>query len=516
MNAMSDSVFDESVSVDSRISSLGEWIDTSADALSKKDLVEAVDAGRKLLSGCSNTIHLSLIHYFVANAHSALRTIAASKHSHQQMPWEDEDLEQELIHLRIAISMLREASDADNTTDLRLRVATNLGNALNHIGRFSEAVELWDDVLEHAPDFGMANGNRGYGLLHYARVLYDSGHQFLFLLEARTAIENALQQRLEGNATEEFKELLKRIDAILPAETEARLTEFSLGRSRRERNYRRWVMSNRLFVNPLNDLGTQTVAATDVLTLPSIVTPVGEPPHLYGLFNQIKQEFIAARFMLFEGVVEEQNRFHFSDRDVLLYNTLDYPVYSLNIEKVKMAFLAAYAVLDKIAFLLNYYFKLGISDRLISFRKIWYASDGRIRILRDEFSSSRNWPLRGLFWLSKDFYEEDAGFRDSIEPDAKELNVIRNHIAHKYLKVHDDFLWLESHGALDFFVDRLCLSVRRGELHRKTIKLFKLVRSALIYCSLAIHFEESFLKKKREAGMVGTMFLDVIEDRWKI
>ena len=80
MNAMSDSVFDESVSVDSRISSLGEWIDTSADALSKKDLVEAVDAGRKLLSGCSNTIHLSLIHYFVANAHSALRTIAASKH----------------------------------------------------------------------------------------------------------------------------------------------------------------------------------------------------------------------------------------------------------------------------------------------------------------------------------------------------------------------------------------------------------------------------------------------------
>ena len=180
-----------------------------------------------------------------------------------------------------------------------------------------------------------------------------------------------------------------------------------------------------------------------------------------------------------------------------------------------LAFLSAYSVLDKIAFLLNNYFQLRVPERRVSFRNIWYAGDGAGRKLRTEFSSSRNWPLRGLFWLSKDFYEEDTGFRDSIEPDAQELNVIRNHLAHKYLKVHDDVLWRGRQEEFDFFVDRLCLSIRRGELTRKTMKLFKIVRSALIYCSLAIYLEESFSKDKKPEDRTAPMFLDVLEDSSK-
>ena len=34
-----------------------------------------------------------------------------------------------------------------------------------------------------------------------------------------------------------------------------------LGRSKKEREYRIWVLQNRLFLNPLNDLGTNPIAS---------------------------------------------------------------------------------------------------------------------------------------------------------------------------------------------------------------------------------------------------------------
>jgi LA2681-like HEPN len=41
-----------------------------------------------------------------------------------------------------------------------------------------------------------------------------------------------------------------------------------------------------------------------------------------------------------------------------LYNTLDYPTYSVAIEKVKAAYRLAYSLFDKIAFFLNAYLDL--------------------------------------------------------------------------------------------------------------------------------------------------------------
>jgi len=257
MTEFLEKVSDASLAIDDRISFLGKWIDHGRDNLSKQGLTEALTEGKKLLSGCDKRTHLSIIHYFLANAHSALRVITARKNPPGQMSWEDEGLEQELIHLRISFSILRDTPVSEIGTDLPFRVATNLGNSLNHIGRFSEAVELWDYALAHAPSFGMAKGNRGYGLFYYAGVLYDSGHQLLFLLEAKKTIEEALKQPLEGNASKAFERTLNDINGLLKTGTDGSLKEFSLGRSRLERNYRTWVMNNRLFVNPLNDLGTR-------------------------------------------------------------------------------------------------------------------------------------------------------------------------------------------------------------------------------------------------------------------
>src|SRR5690606_29707282 len=139
------------------------------------------------------------------------------------------------------------------------------------------------------------------------------------------------------------------------------------------------------------------------------------PPEI-GFFNQMKEEFVSARYLYYEGV--SADRAHFADRDVLLYNTLDYPSYALAVEKMRVAYRLGYSLLDKIAYFLNGYFGLGHRPDRVNFRNVWYESKGaHPRPLIKRFASCRNWPLRGLFWLSKDIFEED--FARVTEPDAE-------------------------------------------------------------------------------------------------
>jgi hypothetical protein len=187
---------------------------------------------------------------------------------------------------------------------------------------------------------------------------------------------------------------------------------------------------------------------------------------------------------------------------------------------VKAAFRLAYSLFDKIAYFLNDYLNLNIQERNITFKTLWYESQKRKNQLRDEFQSSQNWPLRGLFWLSKDLYEDREGFTDYIEPDARDLCVIRNHLEHKYLKLHDEF-WsppLASDDSVDLSLrDTLAYSVHRGEFEFKALRLMKIARAGMIYLSLAVHMEEHE-RRKQLGGKVKLvqMHLDSWEDDWKV
>jgi hypothetical protein len=240
--------------------------------------------------------------------------------------------------------------------------------------------------------------------------------------------------------------------------------------------------------------------------------PIGEPPVLIGFFNQLKQEFVSARWLYFEAI--HTTAPHISDRDVLLYNTLDYPAFGLSVEKVKISFRMAYSLLDKIAYFLNRYLKLNIAETQVSFRGIWREKRGGP--IRSQFDASENWPLRGLYWLSKDFFE--SAFQEVIEPDARALNELRNHLEHKYVKVHGILVPRPEvdDGRPDPLFDTFAHSVSREDLERRTLRVLKLARSALIYLSLGMHHEE---RRRRAAAKPGArtapMHLDTWEDEWK-
>lgn len=456
-----------------------------------------------------------MLHYFVANAWANLRTLA-KPNVNKTLDWEQTEAENEIIHRRMA---LNENALSQLPDEQACQFLINMGNLMDYVGRFVEAIEYWDRALAKSPSFPMARGNRGCGLSNYACSLYDKGHAAVFLIHAYADLKIAPTLTLHEDAKKIFEERRKRIvSALLPEylNKKIEMLAFPLGTSEEEIRYRQWCLENRLFLNPLNDLGPYPIAAQDILTAPNIVTGIGEGPYYFGYFNQMKQEFVSARYLYYEGITAKKP--HFSDSQVLLYNTLDYPAYSLANEKVKIAFRMAYSLFDKIGYFLNHYLNLSISEKEVTFRMFWYESRRKKNGLRKDIQQLHNLPLRGLFWLSKDLYETEANFKEAIEPDAQELAEIRHHLEHKYLKVHDILRPRSSSNEASLVLtDTLAFSIYRREFEVKTLKLLKMTRAALIYLSLAIHWEEQRRAKERDSKtVVPEMPLDIWEDKWKV
>jgi hypothetical protein len=501
----------DAFSDDAALNKAGVLVDISGDLNDESGATRAVEWCEAISKRPLSSTNGALLEYFWANAWENRRR---AKHVNRAAAWnwEQPELLNQILHLRRAIQHVG-YNELDATR--RCQIQTNLGNQLSITGRFVEAQQRWNLALKIDPHFGMALGNRGRGLMEYARSLYDRGHRGVFLAFAHRSLTQALSQYAldigqDGGASASFAEAKAQIETTIDAAhldpAGMRMDDDNLGRSVLEREYRQWALDEVLFLNPLNDLGAHTIAARDVFTLPDFMTPIDESPTLVGLFNQMKQEFVSARWLLFESL--HAGRPHFSDREVLLYNTLDYPSYCLSVEKTKAAYRIAYSLLDKIAFFLNDYARLKIDPKRVYFKSVWYQkADAQKRIIRPELVQLENWPLRGLFWLSKDFFEPDL--QDVMEPDAQALYVIRNCLEHSYLKVHE--MRVPHLDSREFWKDRLAYSVQRNDFEAKTLTLMKTARAAMIYLSLGMHREER--RRDQDHGKpVVPMPLDVWRD----
>jgi len=173
----------------------------------------------------------------------------------------------------------------------------------------------------------------------------------------------------------------------------------------------------------------------------------------------------------------------------------------------------AYSLFDKIAYFLNYYLKLGIPEKQINFRNVWNTGPERNAPLRQIFEKSENWPMRGLYWLSKDFFDETI--KETTEPDARALADLRNHLEHKYLKVHQISVPKADVPRI-MVMDDLAYSISHSDLKKKSLRVLKMARAALIYLSLGMHREE---KRRREDekpnGLFAQMPVTTWEDEWK-
>lgn len=178
----------------------------------------------------------------------------------------------------------------------------NYANTLSSCGRKIEAVAQYKKAININPSFGMAFGNLGRVYRDYGVMDYDDGHQHYFHHFAYSLLQNAIECK-DPNRHEEAKEYFKKIaSAYSPRYVEEfLLKDLVIPKFQcedvAERLYREWGVENNLFLNTLNDLPpVELCFATDVLQLPSMIVSIDAKPIFHGMFNQIKQEYIYARY----------------------------------------------------------------------------------------------------------------------------------------------------------------------------------------------------------------------------
>lgn len=441
-------------------------------------------------------------HYNIANGWSYLQQLTQQLNSPEFWSFNSIELEQQIINLRLAYSFAQNSKDNFK----KCQILTNLGNLFSYLGRFSEAQIYWQKVLKIDSSFPMAHGNIGFGLFHYAKVLYDNGHQFLFFQFAHKHLKKSINSEIYEDAKLAFKEILSQLETIIKKEELENIQDlksFSIGTTEQEREYRKWCLKNQLFINPLNDITNENIAGHDCLHLPTMTLKCDQPPIYQTIFNQIKQEFVSARHLLYSGINERE--LHYSDKENLQLDTLDYAVYSYSSEKVKIAFRICYSIFDKIGYLLNDYLNLGFKPEKVTFRNIWslYDKQTKSHKLNPKVIQTQNWALRGLYWLSRDLFEKNEEFSSNIEPEARELAQIRNFIEHKSFKIIDI-------GQSAIQDNRLTYSIARAEFETKTINLMKLIRAAMIYLTLGLNLEEK--KKKIINPVLPIYFVELKDD----
>ena len=458
-------------------------IDAAGDAGDENLLRQLADECEARLTAAAGEDRV-LLRYYQSNAHAAI--IAARQHDPDHVwSWEQPDGIRNILLLRQAINEPAFGSMHPVTV---CQIRTNLANRLSSIGRFVAANEQWEKALDVIPRFAKALAARGQGISSFARTLYDDGHVPLLLAAARSSLDAALA---DDRALWESGDR----DIVAPGLVRERgriasflqdvafdesfdLSRWSLGSTEEERSYRSWCLKERLFLNPLNEVSTATVAATDVLHLPDHRYQVGESPRFPAYYNLLKQEYVSARYRLYSALHEADADFIMND--VLMLDSGEGQVLGHYTDNLRSAFRSSYSIFDKIGLFLNDFFDAGLKAREVTFRRIWSQCTGKSSFqVNPTFRGRRNWPLRGLYFLSKDLFDKD--FADVSEPDAGGLARLRQQAEHRFLGFQGSAPGSETETYQ-------CVSIE--EFEGKALRLVKMAREALIYLSLAMHGEE--------------------------
>lgn len=458
---------------------LGIIFETSRETKNEESLRKGLLFAKKQNLSKFQEYDRMIYHYNLANGWSYLQRIVNPENKLDFWEYQNKEIEEQIINLRLALKFSKKVDDCI----YKAQILTNLGNTLSHIGRFSESHIYWKKALDELPEFPMAVGNIGYGLFSYLKILYDEGQQIAFIKLTYQYLIKAIKSDIYEEAKDSFTNIITELEERF--DKKRLLQKINLShtlecKTKKEKQYVKWCLTNQLYLNPLNDILRENIAAHDCLLLPTLTLEFDKPPFYQTLFNQIKQEYVSSRYLLYESINLKGR--HFSDNNNLQMDTLDYAVYSFNIEKLKLSYRICYSLFDKIGYLLNDYLKLGYAPKEVSFKRIWFNKKKQNEI-HDKFKSNKNWAFRGLFWLTKDLIEKDSRFLSSLEPEAEDLSDIRHFIEHKSIKVVDI-------GTSRIDDEGLTYLIPRHELEEKAMKIIKLVRAGIIYTSLGINIEE--------------------------
>jgi len=390
--------------------------------------------------------------------------------------FKETELDQAKVYYRKVLSYdLQDALFASRTW-------VNLGNCFDHLGRVVDALECYEEALRRKPDHGMALGNKGLALRYYAALAGE--HPRTFLLEAYSLLSQALKLGVPPEAVSTFSRPLEDIRKVFPdkqfLDSPPKFPGYTIKtRSKFERFLTEFCLKNRLYLNICNFCQKCDAVIGDTTVIKKMIVPIDKDSYLHfsAYLNQIKQDYITARFLLILSRYKGLN-LNFVDKRVRIINTLDYSAHNIYIQLVKTSFKIFYDILDKIACFINDYLELGIHERHINFRRIWY-SNWKTKMIRKKIEDTKNLSLNALFDIHRDF--ENGPY--------KKLREIRHALTHRFVNIRM-FQELEDEK-----------NMTEETFVRRTLELARIVRSAIIYLLYFVYDEE----KKKEAKTKGIL-----------
>ena len=436
-------------------------------------------------------------YYNLANGYSALFHFKKMKDPYI-ICFKETELDQAKVYYRKALEY--DPQDPMLTS----QIWVNLGNCFDKLGRVIDALECYEKALKWKPDHGMALGNKGLALFYYARLTGE--HQSTFLVEAHSLLSQALKSEVTPEAVSTFSKYLENIRKRFPdkqiLDNSPKYPGYTIkARSKFERFLIEFCLKNRLYLNICNFCQRCDAAIGDTAVIQKMIVPINkgkekgfikEDPylHLSAYLNQIKQDYITARFLLILSRYKGLN-LNFVDRRIKIIDTLDYSMHNIYVQLVKASFKNFYDILDKIACFINDCLELEIPDRKVNFRRVWY-SNPKTRMIHKKIRNTKNFSLNALFDIHRDF--EDGPY--------KKLRKTRDALTHRFINIRM-FQELEDEE-----------NMTEDALVSQTFELARLVRSAVIYLLYFVYAEER-KKEVKTKGILVPMFAQELPDNQK-
>ncbi len=365
-------------------------------------------------------------------------------------------------------------------------ILVNLGNCYDTLGRVLDALECYEKAIKHKPNHGMALANKGVALQYYAALAGE--HQITYLLEAHSLLSQALQLGVNPEAVGTFSKYLDAIKRAFPdkkiLDNPPKFPGYTIkARSKFERYLIEFCLKNGLYLNICNVCKKCDAAIGDTIIIKEMSVSVDESDkylHFSSYLNQIKQDYVTARFLLILSRYKGLN-LNFVDKRVTIIDTLDYSIHNIYVQLIKESFKSFYSILDKIACFINDYLDLGIRKKRTYFQTIWY-SNWENKIVRKKIEDTKNPSLNALFDIFRDF--ENGPYN--------QLKKTRNALTHRFVNIRTNQK-IENEE-----------NMTEDTLVKQTIELARIVKHALIYLLYFVYWEE---KKKEEKNRDSTLRL---------
>lgn len=375
------------------------------------------------------------------------------------------------------------------TIGTHYQAIVHLAGLYDHFGRFQEAQYLWLQAGHLLPNDYMWQFNVGFSL-GCTHGYYESRAEPFVVAYAKSMLKPFVNKPETELSAKAVYDTIK--DLKTPDIKDDRAVDY---KDNEEDRYNKWVNDHWLRLNSYNDIHPQSIIAQDdSLFFNAIFSSKQDPDfgsRIFTLLNEIKQEYVSARYMLYRYFKDSGSR-HFSDKGVRLADNADYSNYSFHIEVAKSAFRALYSLLDKIAYALNEYLDLGEAGSGVSFKDIWYA-DKKKRVLRKKITDcDKVISLAGLLFIRNDIYGGDDSYLQ--DENTLRLKAVRNAMEHRAIVVTDEG---------EFDDSGLAVRISRSEFEDVAITLISTVRQAIFcFVNTVNHIEYDKKNSIRKVGQI--------------